>query len=225
MYHPRDRVPMVGAGRTHEDSATSRGDDICVHRRPGDGRDGVDPVRQGYQTTGPARRHETARRDGLQAGTMLTGDRIGGALRAHRGVALPATAGTRTPARGRNGERRSAASSCRPPAWPPGRLDRPVAAAWAAFVASVPSRADDASPMTRQMAGRASWKNGQGCRPHDETGGPAWRRRGRLVAPRAGRRRPVRSRPALLAPGIEADTASGQSKTGDNERCRDAASP
>jgi hypothetical protein len=35
------------------------------------------------QTPGLVRRHETARRDGLQARTMVTGDRIRGALRAH----------------------------------------------------------------------------------------------------------------------------------------------
>ena len=142
---------------------------------------------------------------------MLTGDRIGGALNARQLVATLGLAETLTPARRWN-ERTSPAGR-RP--LPLGRLDQTLAIVLAALL--VPASAADPSG-TRQMAGRARRKNGQGCRVNDEAGRPASCWQNRLHAACADRFVTVRSAPASSAPGLKADDASRRSKTA-TSRC------
>jgi hypothetical protein len=144
---------------------------------------------------------------------MLTGDRIGGALNARRVVAALGLAETLTPARRWN-ERT-------PAAWriplPFGRLDQIFAVVRAAWLVPPSSRAADPSG-TRQMAGRAGCKNGQGCRVNEEAGGPASCGQNRLYAPCADRGRSVTVRLASSAAGLKAGDASRRSKTA-TSRC------
>ena len=144
---------------------------------------------------------------------MLTGDRIGGALNARQLVATLGLAETLTPARRWN-ERTSPAGR-RP--LPLGRLDQTLAIVLAALL--VPASAADPGG-TRQMAGRARRKNGQGCWVNDEAGRPASCGQNGLYASCADRGRwvSVGSAPALSAPGLKADDASRRSKTA-TSRC------
>jgi len=95
---------------------------------------------------------------------MLTGDRSGGALNARRMVATLGLAETLTPAR-RWSESRPGACPC-----PWGDSIRHLRCQ--PLLVPPSSRAADRSG-TRQMAGRAGRKNGQGCRANDEAGRPA----------------------------------------------------
>jgi hypothetical protein len=123
---------------------------------------------------------------------MLTGDRIGGALNARQLVATLGLAETLTPARN---ERTRASPAWRRPL-PLGRLDQTSAIVFSALL--VPASAADPSG-TRQMAGRARRKNGQGCRLNDEAGRPASCWQNRLHATCADRFVAVRSAPASSA--------------------------
>ena len=133
---------------------------------------------------------------------MLTGDRIGGALNARWVLARRARTGTLTPPRARNEQARHEASPAwlKPAALPLGRLDQTFAVIGAALPVRPPSPADDRSGTARQMAGRASCKNEQEYRLHDEAGGRAsWSRFDAPCADR-GRSVTVRSAPASFAP-------------------------
>jgi hypothetical protein len=214
---------MAGAGRGHEGFIRQAVEGTMFERIAGQGM--VAAVSTRFAKAIKQRGWHDAMKPRVAAPCKrepLTGDRIKGTLGAPRTLAPPATAGTLTPARERNSGRCSAAApaGCRPPALPLGHPDPALVATLAAR-----SRAGHARATARQMAGRASWKNGQGCRPHDEAGDATLRRRSRVEAPRADRGRPVRPAPPLLAPGIKRDAASRRSKPSDHEPCRDAAPP
>ena len=139
---------------------------------------------------------------------MLTGDRIEGALNDRRMVATLGLAETLIPAR-RWSERTS-------PAWrmplPSGCRNQTFAVVLAALLVPPPACAADPSG-TRQMAGRAGRKNGQGCRANDEAGRPAACGQNRRCAPCVDRGRGVTVGSASSAPGLNAGDASRRSKT------------